>query len=124
MLTIALRGEQGEVTGYLGVHRDITERKRAEDQLRESSRRIEDILQSITDAYYALDREWHFTYINERALHYLEEVKGDDRHAKTYWRGTSGKRFPRRWARCSTRSTTKPCASRSSWSSKRLLPME
>jgi PAS domain S-box-containing protein len=32
-LTIALRGEQGEITGYLGIHWDITERKRAEEEI-------------------------------------------------------------------------------------------
>jgi PAS domain S-box-containing protein len=30
------------------------------------------ILESITDAFYALDREWRFTYVNQRALRYLE----------------------------------------------------
>ena len=78
VLTIALRGEQGEVTGYLGVHRDITERKRAEDQLRESNRRTEDILESISDAFFALDLEWRYTYLNERALDRIQEAKGEE----------------------------------------------
>jgi PAS domain S-box-containing protein len=78
VLTIALRGEQGEVTGYLGVHRDITERKRAEDQLRESNRRTEDILESISDAFFTLDREWRYTYLNERALDRILEAKGEE----------------------------------------------
>jgi PAS domain S-box-containing protein len=78
VLTIALRGEQGEVTGYLGVHRDITELKRAEDQLRESNRRTEDILESISDAFFAFDREWRYTYLNERALDRIQEAKGEE----------------------------------------------
>jgi PAS domain S-box-containing protein len=41
--------------------------------------RTVDILESITDAFYALDREWCFTYINERGLLYLERVKGEER---------------------------------------------
>jgi PAS domain S-box-containing protein len=32
-LTIAMRDEQGEITGYLAINRDITERKRAEAEL-------------------------------------------------------------------------------------------
>jgi PAS domain S-box-containing protein len=32
-LTIAMRDEQGEITGYLAINRDITERKRAESEL-------------------------------------------------------------------------------------------
>jgi PAS domain S-box-containing protein len=47
---------------------DITESKRAEEELRESGERITNILESITDAFVAVDPQWHFTYINERAL--------------------------------------------------------
>src|SRR6185369_2215585 len=28
LITVALRGERGGITGYLGIHRDITERRR------------------------------------------------------------------------------------------------
>jgi diguanylate cyclase (GGDEF)-like protein/PAS domain S-box-containing protein len=38
-LTIALRGEQGEITGYLSIMRDLTERKESE-QLRRSEMRL------------------------------------------------------------------------------------
>jgi transcriptional regulator with PAS, ATPase and Fis domain len=51
--------------------------KHVEEQLRESSKRIEDILESITEAFYAVDREWRFTYINERALLYMQAFKND-----------------------------------------------
>ena len=77
-LTIAMRDEQGETTGYLTINRDITERKRAEEELRETSRWIEHILESITDAFYAVDREWRLTYINERALRYMQVFKNDN----------------------------------------------
>jgi PAS domain S-box-containing protein len=33
-ITVALRGEQGEITGYVNIRRDITERKRDEEELR------------------------------------------------------------------------------------------
>src|SRR5918998_3503968 len=42
-ITIALRGGEqgeGEITGYVNIRRDITERKEAEEALRESKRRI------------------------------------------------------------------------------------
>jgi PAS domain-containing protein len=51
LITVALRGEGGEITGYLGDPRDVTERKRAEQALREAQRRSEAILESITDAF-------------------------------------------------------------------------
>jgi PAS domain S-box-containing protein len=79
-ITITLRGEQaeGEITGYVNIRRDMTERKLAQDELREASRRTEDILESITDEFLALDREWRYTYLNERALDRIQEAKGEE----------------------------------------------
>jgi PAS domain S-box-containing protein len=36
LIMVALRDERGEVTGYLGIHRDVTERRQAEDARREA----------------------------------------------------------------------------------------
>jgi PAS domain-containing protein len=33
-----------------------------------ADRQIKDILESIIDAFVAVDHEWRYTYINERAL--------------------------------------------------------
>ena len=63
------------------IARDITERKQAEverlqllareqaarAEAEESKDRITNILESITDAFFALDRDWRFTYLNSRA---------------------------------------------------------
>src|SRR5215217_252204 len=38
---------------------DITQSKRAEEELRKSGERITNILESITDAFVAVDRKWH-----------------------------------------------------------------
>jgi PAS domain S-box-containing protein len=57
---------------------DITDRKRTEQELRESHRRTENILESITDAFYAMDREWRYTYINERAFRLIQRPKGKE----------------------------------------------
>jgi PAS domain-containing protein len=61
----------------VGIHRDITERKQAEER-GEAPRRIEDILVSITDAFFALDRQWRYTYVNERALRRIQRAKGEE----------------------------------------------
>lgn len=57
----------GKLIGTLGVACDITDRKKMEDELRRSHEELTDVLESITDGFYAVDREWRFTYINRRA---------------------------------------------------------
>ena len=70
--------------------RDITERREAEEQerllVREQAarERATDILESISDAFYAVDKEWRFTYINGKA----EELWGRSREellGKNVW---------------------------------------
>lgn len=77
----ALRDEAGNLRGFTKVTRDITDRKRAEEErlqllAQEQQARAEaeaarnqsaNILESITDAFFALDRDWHFTYLNRQA---------------------------------------------------------
>jgi PAS domain S-box-containing protein len=59
--------------GGLGAFlRDITERKRAEEALHAARRETVEILESIADAFYAVDHAWRFTYVNRRA----EEIWG------------------------------------------------
>ncbi len=76
LITVALRGERGEITGYLGIHRDVSERKRAEEDLREARRRGEAILDSISDEFVTLDREWRYTFVNEHALAGMGRIPG------------------------------------------------
>ena len=59
----------------LSVIRDITERKQAEEALKESSRQVVGILESIGDAFFSLDENLTFTYFNAAA----ERLLGRDR---------------------------------------------
>ena len=69
----ALTDEAGDLRGFAKVTRDITARKEAEERerllLREQAarERVTDTLESISDAFYAVDEEWRFTYINGKA---------------------------------------------------------
>ncbi|MGH8685977.1 MAG: hypothetical protein ACREUM_11565, partial [Nitrosospira sp.] len=49
----------------------MEEQRAATLELSSSKLRIERIMESITDAFYALDREWHFTLLNEEAENLL-----------------------------------------------------
>jgi PAS domain S-box-containing protein len=81
VLITALRDEEGELKGFAKVTRDITTRKEAEErerllaQERGARERTTDILESISDAFYAVDRGWRFTYVNNKA----EEMWGRSR---------------------------------------------
>lgn len=74
----AIRGAHGEDLGRLGIHRDVSGRHRAQVALREAQRRSEAMLESITDAFYALDRDWRITYINSRAAQSISQLVDQD----------------------------------------------
>ncbi|MEA2444345.1 MAG: hypothetical protein QOJ12_1637 [Thermoleophilales bacterium] len=75
-ITVPLRDPRGEITGYLGIHRDVSERRRAMQELQESQQRVEAILESISDAFVAVDRDWRYTYANDRALARIRDRNG------------------------------------------------
>jgi PAS domain S-box-containing protein len=64
---VAARDNSGNVTSYRGLIRDVTEQYRAAEEIKESRKQVLDILESITDGFFALDDDWRFTYINRRA---------------------------------------------------------
>ena len=52
-----LRNDQGAIVELHGVSRDITERKQAEEELHESQRRLESIIEFLPDATLVIDQE-------------------------------------------------------------------
>jgi len=59
--------EDGKLVGYLSVVRDITERKRAEEALRESEEKFKSIFEHANDGVIYLDSSGNILDINERA---------------------------------------------------------
>jgi PAS domain S-box-containing protein len=53
------------------LRRDAANRDAREQAEKRSIEERAALLESITDAFYALDRSWHFTYVNQRALDYF-----------------------------------------------------
>jgi PAS domain S-box-containing protein len=93
-INVAIRGERGDVTGFVGIHRDISERKRSEQALREAKRRNETILESIIDTFVSVDRQWRYTYLNETALAKLRRAWGRDVRAEELLGKTPWELFP------------------------------
>lgn len=46
------------------LHREIKERQQTELALQDSHRKINNILESITEGFFALDKDWRFTHFN------------------------------------------------------------
>ncbi len=79
-----LKDEAGRVVQWFGTNTDISEERRVEAALRESQDRYRTILESITDAFFALDRGWKFTYVNRKAEALLGRTR-DDLLGKHIW---------------------------------------
>jgi PAS domain S-box-containing protein len=58
----------GQVTGFVSIARDITDRRRMEDELRNSAQKYRTILEDMNDMYYELDIKGNMTFFNKALL--------------------------------------------------------
>jgi PAS domain S-box-containing protein len=72
-----IRNEAGEIIKWYGTATDIHERRTLEEEMRRLANRLTATLESITDAFFTLDRDWRFTYINQEAVRILERKRGE-----------------------------------------------
>jgi PAS domain S-box-containing protein/putative nucleotidyltransferase with HDIG domain len=66
-----IRDESQQPVGILSVIRDITERRRAEGELRKSEERLRDIMFSIADWVWEVDENGVYTYSSQKGLELL-----------------------------------------------------
>src|ERR1700754_1381278 len=123
-LTAEMRIVETEWEGepaYLASLREITERKRAEEAraqlIREqvaraeaeaAQKRVASILESITDGFIALDRQWRFTYVNN-AAEVLLQRSSDELNGKEIWQAFpefAGTRLAEQYSRAMTEEVT------------------
>ncbi len=60
----SIKNAENEITGFLGIARDISEQKYAEEALRSSEEKYKNIIEKSTDIIYKTNNNGYFTYVN------------------------------------------------------------
>ncbi len=79
-----LRDAQGRIYAVAGISADVSERKQAEEALLEVHNRLKTVFESITDAFFSIDKNWCFTYVNAEAAKLLQKT-ADQLLGKNIW---------------------------------------
>ncbi|MBV9772845.1 MAG: PAS domain-containing protein, partial [Gemmatimonadetes bacterium] len=118
---VPVRDESGALVQWASVQRDTTERRQAEEtelrlaretaaraQEEEARREIETILESITDGFFAVDRDWRFTYVNREAERLLQRPREEllGRYVRDEFPAATSARFEREYRRATAEHTT------------------
>ncbi len=83
------RDWRNRIVAVQGACQDITSLREAQARADVAERQKLDILESITDAFYALDANWIFTYLNDSACVVLER-SGPTLLGKSIWKEFPG----------------------------------
>jgi PAS domain S-box-containing protein len=70
--------EKGEPIGLIGVSKDITDRKKTEEQLRKSEVYLQSIFDATIQAYYLLDSNYSIIKFNKTGAEAIKKVFGRD----------------------------------------------
>ncbi len=62
---------------WLGIAMDVTSRKQAELELRDANERLNGILNSISEWFIVLDREWRVQFVSRRVLDFTHRAWSD-----------------------------------------------
>lgn len=69
----------------VGTVEDITERERLRGQAEAASALLSRMLERVSDGFVALDTEWRYTYVNQRAAELLGRQRPEDLVGKHIW---------------------------------------
>ncbi|KTG10754.1 hypothetical protein AUR64_06070 [Haloprofundus marisrubri] len=78
---VPVRNEAGELSHVVAAAEDITEQKQQTERLRRQRRQLRTELSEVhgrvTDAVFALDTEWRFTYVNDTGEELLQRSEAE-----------------------------------------------
>ncbi len=69
-----IRSGSGQLIGAVLIFRDISDRRRLEQEIEARRMQLQAIIESITDEFSAFDHEWRYIYVNSRAAAGLEKT--------------------------------------------------
>ena len=69
--------ENGQVSRVQGAFQDISEKKLAQEKEERLAARLSATLESLTDAFFILDQEWCFSYVNKQAEQLMQRSRED-----------------------------------------------
>ena len=96
---VPIKDSAGAITHLLAVKEDISERKRAEEEIRESSALVKLLLDSIAEGVYGIDMHGKCTFCNPSCLQLLgyedaADLLGKDMHALIHHTRANGAPYP------------------------------
>lgn len=92
-----INDESNRPVRALGTCQDITDRKQAEEESRLLAERLTTTLESITDAFFTVNHEWRFTFVNREAERLFGRTRADliGRDLWSEFPATAGSTFER-----------------------------
>jgi PAS domain S-box-containing protein len=79
-----LKDDAGRIVGVSQILRDVTGRKAAAEALQQLGARLTTTLENMSDAFFTVDREWRFTYLNKQCERLLQRTR-DELLGKVLW---------------------------------------
>jgi PAS domain S-box-containing protein len=77
MAAKCVRKVDGSVDYFVGLVQDITKRKQSEELLQKAHERLDLVLNSITEQFFGLSKDWRFNYLNKHAAEQMKLLGKD-----------------------------------------------
>mgnify|MGYP001627189922 CR=1 FL=1 len=100
----AVRDTDGAVVRVQGAFQDISDQKTAALEIQRLGQRLTTTLESMTDAFYILDRQWRFVFLNPQAERLLQRRREEllNREVWLEFPEAVGRSFEREYRRAMT----------------------